>query len=377
MANASGFWSYVHNDDDASGGRISQLARDIVAEYEMQTADVIDLFLDRDVIDWGEAWKDRIDISLASVAFFVPVVTPRFFKSVECRRELKSFADRARALGVRELIMPILYVDVPDLRVPQERDEAMDIITEFQWEDLTELRHEARDSSEYRKAVARMAARIVKANEIADGVEIQADAFMPDSGGEDTSGTFEMLAKMEETMPEWTETMAAASSHIEEIGRIVGETDYGPSNPAMASFVGRLNILRNLSARLIEPGKSLLADGQTFSRQLGDVDLGMGVLIKQLSEEARQSEGPNPEIEEFVETIRSLERESEQALGQIDDFVKTLGPIQAMSRDMKPPIGDMRSGLTMMVEGKAVIRGWVEQMNDAGLGTGEAVKPKQ
>jgi len=49
-----GFWSYVHADDDADGGRVSRLAHDVAAQFEMLTGEKIDLFLDRDDIEWGE-----------------------------------------------------------------------------------------------------------------------------------------------------------------------------------------------------------------------------------------------------------------------------------------------------------------------------------
>src|ERR1700741_4459468 len=99
MASSQGFWSYVHADDQADGGRISRLARDVVAQFEILTGEALELFLDRDAIQWGEAWRNRIDASLASVVFFIPVLTPRYFMSPECRRELQFFA---RKSGIKE-----------------------------------------------------------------------------------------------------------------------------------------------------------------------------------------------------------------------------------------------------------------------------------
>ena len=113
MANSQGFWSYVHADDQAEGERISRLARDVAGKFEMLTGEPLALFLDRDGIKWGEVWRDKIDSSLASVAFFIPVLTPRYFRSPECRRELQFFARQATRLGIKELVLPLLYVDVP------------------------------------------------------------------------------------------------------------------------------------------------------------------------------------------------------------------------------------------------------------------------
>jgi hypothetical protein len=40
------------------------------------------IFQDRDDISWGQEWKERIDSSLDSVTFLVPVPTPSYFTSV-------------------------------------------------------------------------------------------------------------------------------------------------------------------------------------------------------------------------------------------------------------------------------------------------------
>jgi hypothetical protein len=66
VAELKGFWSYVHADDDADGGRVSRLAQDVAAQFEMLTGEKIGLFLDRDDITWGEDWRSKIDESLSS-----------------------------------------------------------------------------------------------------------------------------------------------------------------------------------------------------------------------------------------------------------------------------------------------------------------------
>ena len=74
MAKSQGFWSYVHADDQAEGGRLSRLARDVADQFQMLTGETTSLF--QDAIKWGENWRDKIDSSLASIAFFIPVMTP-------------------------------------------------------------------------------------------------------------------------------------------------------------------------------------------------------------------------------------------------------------------------------------------------------------
>jgi hypothetical protein len=53
MLMSKAFWSYVHFDNDADGGRIVALAEDISKQYEMITAESIELFLDKDGLEWG------------------------------------------------------------------------------------------------------------------------------------------------------------------------------------------------------------------------------------------------------------------------------------------------------------------------------------
>jgi len=137
MAVVDGFWSYVHADDDAESGRIAQLARDVASQFEMLTGEPIQLFLDWDNLVWGDDWHPKIDQSLSSIAFFIPIISPRFFKSAECRRELNFFARNAEKLGIKELVLPILYVDFPALHDDPQGDDLVALIARFQWMDWT------------------------------------------------------------------------------------------------------------------------------------------------------------------------------------------------------------------------------------------------
>jgi hypothetical protein len=61
MANARGFWSYVHADDTADHDRIATLARDVVEQFQMVTGESIELFLDQDDLEWGDPWRPKVD----------------------------------------------------------------------------------------------------------------------------------------------------------------------------------------------------------------------------------------------------------------------------------------------------------------------------
>ena len=93
-------------------GRILCLAEDIAAQYEMFTGEQIDLFIDKDGISWGDRWREVINDNLDSAAFFIPVMTARYFAKEECRREFYFFVQLARQRGIKELVLPLHYVTV-------------------------------------------------------------------------------------------------------------------------------------------------------------------------------------------------------------------------------------------------------------------------
>jgi hypothetical protein len=161
MSSYQGFLSYVHKDDDAEQGRISQLAKDIASQYEMLTGEEIELFLDREDLQWGDNWQNKIDENLASVAFFIPVITPRYFTRPECRRELQFFARRADQLGIKELVLPLHYVHTPLLEDNSNQDDLVELVRKFQWEDWREIRFMDSNSELYRRRVADLASRLV------------------------------------------------------------------------------------------------------------------------------------------------------------------------------------------------------------------------
>lgn len=167
----AGFWSYAHKDDVAEDGRILRLCERIKNEFSLLTGRDIEFFVDREAIAWGDKWRATIDDALTETTFFVPIVTPRFVASDECRRELVAFSENSKARGVPELLFPVLYVAVDDLS-EESNDEVKVAIARTQYVSFTELRLIAEDSSEYRMKVNEMALRLISiANQIASKAE--------------------------------------------------------------------------------------------------------------------------------------------------------------------------------------------------------------
>ena len=372
MSSSKGFWSYVHKDDEADQGRICCLAHDVAEQFEMLTGESIELLVDKDALKWGDNWKDKIDASLASVAFFIPVLTPRYLMSPECRRELQFFARRAENLGIKELVLPLYYVRVPALEAEVPDDDLVVLLKAFQWEDWRELRHEDRASKAYRQAVSRLADRLVVANRHAEDTDLVVAARRLEQVAEqeaDEPGFIDRLARAEEVMPSWSETLTAIGREIETIGKVMHDAtaDVQRGDRHGKGFSHRLLIARRLAEQLRDPTDKISSFGNQFASQLHDVDSGIRVMIARAPAEVRQDPGAKTQICEFFEAVRKLSHSAREGLTSTQEMSDAIVPIEKMSRDLRPVLRKLRQGLTAMAEAREVTDSWVQLIDDSGV----------
>jgi TIR domain len=111
-----GFWSYGRHDDEHSDGALSALRVRVGKELKLLYGEDVDIFLDSEAISFGATWNIKISEAIGKTTFFIPIVTPRFFKSENCIDELNMFREREKILGRNDLIFPLQYINISDLR---------------------------------------------------------------------------------------------------------------------------------------------------------------------------------------------------------------------------------------------------------------------
>ena len=365
-----GFWSYVHKDDETDGGRISQLARDVVAQYEMITGDKIELFLDKDGLEWGDKWRDIIDTNLVSVAFFIPVMTPRYFKSAECRTELNQFVRHASKLGLKDLLLPLYYLDVPSIEMENEKDDLILKISEFHRQDWRGLRFKDVSSESYRRGVSDMAQRLVRANKRAETDNV--DELAPDMEGEtdedgDMPGTIDRLAKMEVALPKLNETVNEIAKQITIVGNVVNEgaSDINQVSTRRGEFARRVKIVRQVATQLNIPTDKISMLTNQYASQLHDVDEGIRIIIEQAPAEIEENSANKDGFCQFFESVEVLSEASHKSFNDIQSMIDTAAPIEKMSRDLRPVIRRLRQALTIMVESRSVSSNWKDLIETA------------
>jgi hypothetical protein len=159
------FLSYARFDDQHSLGRLTQLRQRLEGEVRARLGRQFAIFQDREDIGWGEAWRARIESAIEGSALFLPVLTPSFFTSPECRKELELFLEREKKLGRNDLVLPIYYLECPHLErlLPQQEDSLATILANRQWVNWRELRLEEPTSAQAARKIAEMAQHICEA----------------------------------------------------------------------------------------------------------------------------------------------------------------------------------------------------------------------
>ena len=380
MAELQGFWSYVHADDQAEGERISRLARDVASQFEMLTGEPLNLFLDRDAISWGEDWHGRIDSSLASVAFFIPVMTPRYFMSAECRREMQFFARRATSLGIKELVLPLLYVDVASLRDETTADDLIELARTFQWEDWQELRFADIASEGYRRGVARLVKRLVEANRqieraTSTTTSLQSQVETPsDETVDDSPGFLDKVATAEETLPKLTQTLKAISQDIELTGQMAREAtaDIKRGEKQGQGFAARLVVVRKMARQLVDPAERIWLSSNKFTSQFHDVDEGFRAIIERAPSELQRIPESKDAVCNFFNIVRSMSESAYNGLTSTQGLIESISPLEATARDLRPVLRRLRQGLTTMVEAREVSDEWIQLINSSGIVCGQS-----
>jgi len=115
MLQPIGFWSYSHQDDDWSRRELTALREHVRSELNLALGEDVRIWQDV-AIPYGSKWETTIINALDEASFFIPIITPRFFRSEFCVKELSIFRERENKLGRENLIFPIQFADISDLR---------------------------------------------------------------------------------------------------------------------------------------------------------------------------------------------------------------------------------------------------------------------
>lgn len=356
---AVGFWSYVQQDDAGDHGRILALAEDLKEQYRIQTADQLELFVDRNSIQWGEAWQERIDTAIAGTTFFIPIITPSYFRSPECRRELLKFAREAERLGLKQLLLSVYWVRVPELHDnPKESpDEAIRLVAEYHWQDLRDERFSERGSSVYRRAVAGLAEELARRADSAQTIEDVPDPPVVTADSEDGPALLEALSAAEDAAGRPMELRAEIDEQLRTLHAAIEQSgeEIRAANERGAGIKAVLAITNRFAHEIAQPAKRLGDRGHVYGQVIAEIDRGIQIQLDFI--EAR-SENLTAVAEEYLIELIRLDVATTQSQAALEELVSSAELMSRVSRSVQGPLKDIRSGLTSLIDGNAVIAEW-------------------
>lgn len=264
------FWSYAHDDDSRSYGRVTKLAEAITNEFALTTGDELNLFVDRKSINWGDAWRSRIEEAVGDAPFFIPIVTPSYLKSIECRKELIAFSGHAKSRGIDRLLLPILYIDVPDL-AEDSPDEVLALIARTQYLDWRKLRNKKLDSEEHLEAVHDVAEELARRRKEVSAVALHTESRSASDEIEELTATARAI---EEKLPAWMEAVdfdkvagaqwsAALKVRLDRIDRLYAQR--APQSAVISTFI-------QLGKELLPIASDRLEKARTYAKVTIELD---------------------------------------------------------------------------------------------------------
>ncbi|MEH3155305.1 MAG: TIR domain-containing protein [Gordonia paraffinivorans] len=367
----AGFWSYVRKDDDAMHGKIVRLMHLIKEEFDFLTGYEMEIFVDREGIEWGEKWQQTIDQAIAEATFLIPIITPRFFQSSACRKELTQFQERAKSRGVPELVLPIIYSPVDDLTI-ESSNEAKRAIAATQHISFIAERRLDEESEAYCLKVTEMAERLIEVtNRVAtasrDEVPSEADASetmtleLPIPQVDESPSMIDVLAAVEAGFDAWTLTLNKFKSSIDDINRVTGKHAPRVQRARSKNSVSVLLALRAYADELLPTARDFLQSSLEYTEQAKIMNNAIEDLIyemRKMSYADRMDEG----VYGFYVAMVDLAQNGRVSVAQVTDFQASAKEVSTLSKEVRVPLAMIDQGNQNFIDGQDLLDEWVARL---------------
>ncbi len=390
---AKAFLSYAHDDNEREGGRILELASQIMHEFETLTGTTIEIFTDKAEILWGQDFHARLDEALQETTFFIPILTPTYFLREECRKEMRQFVTSATALGLDQLLLSIRYTTVPDLR-EGSADELKDIAARMQFEPWDGLRLLDETSMPYRTAVNKLATRLVGLTERLEsggrgrsqtepGAELigspapayraptaavevaETEGFPPEKSepgdeDDDAPGLIDLVEDVEPAMAEFTNTLSELGPATLRFNALfeASAEEMNRANERPNSFAAKIVIARQLASDIEEALSEIEQLSKKYSMGLLRLDPGIRALLEMVS----QAEGD--ERTAFIESLQGLIVAGTETMANVRTAADAARANSGLSRDLRPVLRRFETAMRNIADGSQIMRGW-QDLTDA------------
>jgi hypothetical protein len=142
------FWSYAKLDDKKPN-KLTTLRDALNISLDQTIGFETRIVVDVHHLKWGDKWYEKLNLLVADASLFVPIMSPSYFNSKMCMREL------SWAVAKEKPIIPIYYRDCPNglhcsFKENNEENKCLNMmsgqISIHQYKDFRALRNKKIDS---------------------------------------------------------------------------------------------------------------------------------------------------------------------------------------------------------------------------------------
>jgi hypothetical protein len=325
----------------------------------------IKTFLDQDNIAWGEIWRDRLESEILGASVFIPLLSAAYLDSENCRMEFNKFQANATALGVKELLLPVLLLNAPAIFNENSTDDVVREAAARQWEVIEEAVLSDPKSSAWKTTMARLADRFVGAYEVAEAkladieeadlaplsIEELADGEDDDDDDDDEPGIAELTASLETGLNELTAVSQDMGPAIKRLGEAAGSTGKLSEKPTTHQIQAwSLNAARAFR----EPAETVSELGERMFNVTKKVDLDMQRLRRIAVEVLPVSRDLAVNYNRSIQQLTGLDGVS----SQLNLLLEQMKPAEHFSVPLRKSLRPARRGLTRVTDSLRLIDTW-------------------
>jgi hypothetical protein len=319
-------------------------------------------FLDQDNIGWGEIWRERLESEILGASVFIPLLSAAYLDSDNCRMEFNKFQANATALGVKELLLPVLLLNAPAIFNENSTDDVVREAAARQWEIIEEAVLSDHKSSAWKTTMARLADRFVAAYEAAEAK--LADTEVPEraplsiedledgeDGDDEEPGIAELTASLENGLNELAAISSDMGPAIEGLGKAansVGALDKNSTAHQIQAW--SLNAARAFR----EPSEKVSELGECMFNTTKKVDLDMQRLRRIAVEFLPANRDMAVNYNQSIQQLTGLDVVSRQ----LNSLLDTMKPAEYFSVPLRKSLRPARRGLTRVTDSLRLIETW-------------------
>lgn len=361
------FLSYARADEDVYG--MVRPFKQLLGHFIHAKSGLhVRAFLDQDNLRWGELWEDALDREILKASVFIPLLSPNYLASENCRKEFLLFQNSAKNLGVNELLLPVLLLDAPAIFNSSSEDQIVQGASSRQWEIIESAILSDASSSEWKRGMAHLAGRFVDAyNHSASILANQSDNTQlgtignPESDPEDLGADEETddgpgLAETTESINQNVARFTASAKNLlpamSQLGSIATESTSNIDN--MRSTKDFLAWTHRTAEKFQAPSQLI----KSYGEEMFDAVQALDVDVKRLRQQAEALAPHSPNVvDSYNQLIRPLV-EMDDVSGPLFYLLDQMNPAEQVSAALRRALKPARIGITRIADADQIVRSW-------------------